>query len=34
MAKGLNKISKEKSKKVRHLLEVLKATRYEGVIFT
>jgi len=33
MAKGINKKSKEKSKKVKPLLEVLKAP-YAGAIFT
>ena len=34
MAKGINKKSKKKSKKVNPLLEVLKATSYAGAIFT
>jgi hypothetical protein len=34
MAKDINKKSKEKEKKVKRLLNVLKATRYAGVIFT
>ena len=34
MAKGINKKSKEKEKKVKPLSGVLKATRYAGAIFT
>jgi len=34
LAKGINKKRKKKSKKVKPLLEVLKATRYAGAIFT
>jgi len=33
MAKGINKKSKEKSKKVKPLSGVLKATCYAGAIF-
>jgi hypothetical protein len=34
MAKSINKNRNKKSKKVKPLLEVLKAIRYAGAIFT